>query len=170
MANVSLSLQHIYVDTFYLQSYLLAKTDEEIYAKEQFNSAWSKAIRHDEIFLVIPFIVIGEAINNLKRRNLYSRDEVNINHSFANIMTNKHIDLKPAEFEVVDLVKRIRDNDDRLDSTDLMIVAQALCDPKSFLLLTNDPKLIDSSGINEVNRECSEEGWRNKLKIKDRYS
>lgn len=163
-------IQHIYVDTFYFQSFLLAKTELEISAKDEFNSVWSKSGKHNGFKLVIPFVVIGEAINNLKKKNAYQREEVLINLGLAKIMTDDHIDFKPATHDVLDLAKRIREKDDRIDPTDLMIVAQSLCDPESLLLLTNDEKIITSSGITEVNTECCDQGWRKKLKIKDTFS
>jgi len=169
MAKKCISSRCIYVDSYYFQSYLLAKNDEEIYARDQFNSAWSKSTKHPEYSLIIPFIVVGEAINNLKKSNPDRRDEENIKSSLMGIMKNKYVDIQPAGFEVIEFAKRIHDKDDRIDTTDLMIIAQSFCDQNSFLLLTNDTKILESNGISEINAECCDDGWREKLKIKERF-
>ena len=52
--------QHIYVDTYYIQSYLMGHGDAEEYAKEQVRLARDRARKNGDIFIKFPFLVIAE--------------------------------------------------------------------------------------------------------------
>jgi len=63
-------LQHIYIDTSYIQSFLRPKDEEERWQKKQVRKAIERAKRNGKIFIILPFIVAGELLNNLNQGDL----------------------------------------------------------------------------------------------------
>ncbi len=159
--------QHIYIDTFYLQAFLNGQSDLERYAKEEFRNAKQLTERNREIFLKIPFIVVAEMINNLNIKVNEKRQKERIVSNLIDLLDqNEKIDLVPAKCESFKKAVEIKNQDNRLDDTDILITAQALCDPYSSHLLINDSNILEYRVIDEVNKNMHRDGDRNrKLRI-----
>jgi len=66
---MSTDKQHIYVDTQYVYAYVSgSKGEDELYAKGEFIRVISN--KNPNIRTKIPFVVLGETINNIKRKEL----------------------------------------------------------------------------------------------------
>ena len=68
------NIQNIYIDTCFFQGYLWGKEDEKENANVILSKIKSNVRRNPEINVRIPFIVVGELINNLIRENFELRD------------------------------------------------------------------------------------------------
>jgi predicted nucleic acid-binding protein len=79
-------------------------------------------------------------------------------------MKDENVDFIPNKNESLKLAVELKDRDNNLDVTDLLIVSQALIDKYSTILLTNDGRLIDSP---EIDRMKKREDRLRKLKISD---
>jgi len=158
-------LQHIYIDTSYIQSFLRPKNDEERWRKEQVRRAIAHANRNSKIFIIFPLIVAGELVNNLNREHIDKSIKQEIIGGFLEILENEKIDLKPSKVDALKLAAEIKARDHLLGDTDLLIASQALCDIYSVHLLIHDKKIIESEQIADIARDMSER--LNGLKISD---
>jgi len=157
--------EHIYIDTVYIHSYLLGRGNEEAHAAEQVKKALRMANRSKNICVIFPFVVIGELMNSIWRESISAADKKTAIGEFIDVLAKKRVDLKPPEAKSMKVAVDIKSEDSRLDDTDLLITAQALCDIHSTNLLTNDPNLIISEKIYEY--EQSIKGRINRLKISE---
>ena len=157
--------QHIYVDTSHLQAYLWGDRDEVVY-KDAFKKAIHMSEQNPEIFIKIPFVVVGEMINNLKRKDKREVKEDAISNFLDLLGHYERVDIIPANFNSFRMAVKIKNESNRLDDTDILITSQALCDPYSSHLLTNDSELIESIMIDKINTKMKNNGDRfRKLKI-----
>lgn len=157
--------QHIYIDTSYIQSFLRPKDEEERWKKGQVRKAIERAKRNGKIFIILPFIVAGELLNNLNQEDIRRDIKQEIVGSLFEILDDEKIDLKPAKADALKLAASIKDQDHLLGDTDLLITSQALCDIHSIHLLIHDKKIIESEKIADIKRTMP--GRLNELKISD---
>ena len=74
----------------------------------------------------------------------------------------------PINASVFSIMNKLRQVDEMLDPTDIMIVSHALADRDSKFFLTTDSKLLGNYKIAELERGLHEDGEREtKLKIQD---
>jgi hypothetical protein len=106
--------------------------------------------KNGHIHIKFPFIVAGELINSICYNSMCSSDKAHVIEDFFKLFRSEQIDFIPARMESFKLAAKIKDNDNRLDDTDLLIASQALCDIYSTRLLTNDPKLLESREIGQA--------------------
>lgn len=142
--------QHIYIDTYYIQSYLIGRGHEEEHAKKQVRKAIQHAQRNGDILIKLPFLVVAELMNNVCRNGMDAARKENFIKSFLELMNDKNIDFIPHQKKALELATRLSNCDISLDVTDALIVSQALGDKYSTVLLTNDGRLIDSPEINKI--------------------
>ena len=64
------NIQNVYIDTCFFQSYLWKERDEKESAKDVLSQIKSSVNKNSDINVKIPFIVVGELINNLIRENV----------------------------------------------------------------------------------------------------
>lgn len=77
--------------------------------------------------------------------------------------------LVPANKDTFAIMEAIRKKDERLDGTDIMILAHVLGDPDAKFFLTPDRKMVSNRAIEEYEKElrCNRRR-KEKLKITDR--
>ena len=155
--------QHIYIDTFFLQSYLMGRNEIEKVAKDQVKKAKREARINGTIFIKFPFLVIAELINNLNRnvRNKDKRKEILAD--LFSLIEDEKIDIVPPKGDSLKIAAQIRSKESDLDITDILIVAQALCDEYSTILLIDDLKVLESKEIARIKKR---EGRFRPLQIK----
>jgi hypothetical protein len=171
MSNSS-NPRHVYVDTQYLHAFIFPNTgrrnDEDYIASLQFNEILYS--RDPQIILKIPFIVMGETINNIHRRVVSETDRSDIIRKLLNVMAEERVDLAPPTSDCFKLSINLLEADRDLDDTDSLIVSQALCDELSSHLIIKDAAVIDSAAIQKKNTELHENGFRpRRLKITPEY-
>jgi len=157
------SHQCVYLDTDHIQDFLWGKPDE-IRAANQIFQKLRNSIKNPDIKVRIPFVVVGELINNLvrdKKDNLISKDDMDsILHKFLTLQNELNADLTPpgkcVYFAACELIKK----DDRVAGSDALIVCQALCDPYSSHLLTTDTDILYSTAIQELEKDMRKQGKR----------
>lgn len=77
--------------------------------------------------------------------------------------------LVPVAKSAFEIMEEVRGRDQRLDGTDIAILAHALADPDAKVFLTIDCDMTDNPAIGEYERKLRSEGRRNvKLNITDR--
>lgn len=166
---ISSNPMHVYIDTQYLHAYLFPtksnkRSDVEYIAKTQVTEVLYN--NNSLLFLKIPFIVVGEFINNIHKRSLSENDKADITRQFLNLMGEPKVDFVPPTMECFQLSKDLNDGDRNLQGTDTLIVAHALCDPLSSHLLTKDGPIITSTLIQDIIKKDIDDGIRKQhLKI-----
>ncbi len=162
------NIQNLYIDTCFFQGYLWGKRDEKENAKDIFNRI--ESIRRNPDFNIkIPFIVVGELINNLIRKNVEQRVREEIMYEFFKLREDLKADTIPPNKCSYDKAKLLTDQDAYFAEhapTDAFIVSCALCDPDSSHLLTTDSRLLESELLKKIEKEMRTDNKRNRqLKI-----
>ena len=163
------NIQNIYIDTYYFQGYLWGKKDEKESTTDIFSEIESNVRKNPEINVKIPFIVIGELINNLVlRENFEQRERNEIMYNFFELRKDLDADFIPPNKCSFDKAKLLIDQDDYLEkhSSDVLIASCALCDSDSSHLLIHDKLLLHSLELKKIEKDMRGEGKRNRqLKI-----
>nr|CBH37137.1 hypothetical protein BSM_06140 [uncultured archaeon] len=165
--------QNIYIDTCFFQGYLWGKSDEKENAKDILSKIESNVRNNPEINVKIPFIVVGELINNLIRENFEQGVREEIMYKFFERLKELKADIIPPNKCCYAKAKLLIDRDRYLVEhapTDTLIVSCALCDMDSAFLLTEDSLLLVSYSLKEIERAMREAGKRNRqLKITNEF-
>ena len=163
------NIQNIYIDTCFFQGYLWGKKDEEENASDMFSKIETSVRQNPNINVKIPFIVVGELINNLIRENFEQRQEQEIMYKFFRLLTDLNADRFPPNKCCYAKAKLLFSKDMYLIErapTDTFIALCALCDPNSAFLLTDDDLLLKSYSLKEIEKNMRTDNERNrKLKI-----
>lgn len=155
--------QHIYIDTYYIQAYLVKRHSEEAHAKKQVKRAIETAHNNGEIFVIFPFYVIAELINNLNRKIADPASKERAFNDFLKLLGDSKIDLKPLNEHALRMASDLKEKDGNLDVTDILIASQALDDKYSTILLTNDGPIIESDFIAQINYDRFQSKERNRI-------
>ena len=173
MFTMQTNTQNIYIDTCFFQGYLWGKEDEKENAKDILSKVGSNVRKNPEINVKIPFIVVGELINNLIRENFEQGVREDIMYEFFELRKDLRADTIPPNKCCYAKAKLLIDRDCYLAEsapTDTLIVSCALCDMDSAFLLTDDSLLLVSYSLKELERDMREEGKRNRqLKITNEF-
>lgn len=146
--------QNIYIDTHFFQSYLWKKGDEKENAKDILFQI--KSNRNPDIKVKIPFIVVGELINNLKREIPGQDRKAEIMREFFELLDDLKADIIPPNKCSYDKAKSLTARDVYLAErapTDTFIASCALCDPDSAFLLTVDKLLLESYHLKKLEKD-----------------
>jgi|SRR5271157_2445962 len=103
-------------------------------------------------------------MNNICRNGLDEAEKEKVIAKFLELMKDESVDLIPHQAKSLEIASKLKEKDTNLDTTDLLIVSQALIDKYSTILLTNDGRLIDSPEIDKLKK--SDDRLR-KLKISE---
>jgi len=164
----STKLQHIYIDTCYFHAYLIGDRDEKEISNQIFQKIF-KCIENPNIKVIIPFIVVGEVINNINRK-IPDKDKTDVVMKFWRLIKNLKADFAPPRSECFKLANKIIETDDRIEAVDSEILSQALCDPNSSHLLCSDTKVLHSNQIKDLEKTMRKNNERNrKLYITDEF-
>jgi hypothetical protein len=137
-------------------------------ARDQVRKVVDRSRKNKEIFIIFPFVVAGELINNLKRQTKNTTHKQEAMSRFFKLLENKKVDLKPAKADSLKLAAEIKSRDRLLGDTDLLIISQALCDSDAVHVLMHDDKIINSQEIFNEDEALIETKKRfQKLKISD---
>ncbi len=169
------NIQNIYIDTCFFQGYLWGKEDEKENANVILSKIKSNVRRNPEINVKIPFIVVGELINNLIRENFELRDsdEDEIMYKFFVLRRNLEADIIPPNKCCYGIAKSLTVQDSYFAEnapTDAFMASCALCDPDSSHLLTVDSRLLESELLKSIEKEMRTANKRNRqLKITEEF-
>jgi predicted nucleic acid-binding protein len=165
------NIQNVYIDTCFFQGYLWGKTDEKKNAKDIFYRI--KSYVGPDFNVKIPFIVIGELINNLIRKNFKQEDREEIMYEFFELQKDLKADIIPPNKCCYDIAKSLTAQDSYFAEnapTDAFIVSYALCDPDSSHLLTTDSRLLESESLKKIEKGMRTDNKRNRqLKITEEF-
>ena len=167
------NIQSIYIDTCFFQGYLWGKEDEKKYAKYILSKIESNVKNHPDIHVKIPFIVVGELINNLIRENFEQGVREEIMYKFFDLLNDLRADITPPNKCCYAKAKSLTDQDSYFAEnapTDAFMVSCALCDPDSSHLLTADSRLLESELLKSIERDMRTANKRNRqLKITEEF-
>ena len=173
MFTMQTNTQNIYIDTCFFQAYLWGKVDAKENAKDILSKIESNARKNPEINVKIPFVVVGELINNLIRENVEQIVRDDIMYKFFALQKDLKADIIPPNKCCYAKAKLLIDQDLYLVEhapTDTLIVSCALCDMDSAFLLTDDSLLLVSYSLKDIERDMRKEGKRNRqLKITNEF-
>jgi len=167
------NIQNIYIDTCFFQGYLWGKEDEKENAKDILSKIKSNVKRNPDINVKIPFIVIGEMINNLIRENFELSNRAEIMYKFFVLLRDLKADIIPPNKCCYDIAKSLTAQDSYFAEnapTDAFMASCALCDPDSSHLLTADSRLLESELLKSIERDMRTANKRNRqLKITEEF-
>jgi len=132
----------------------------------------------DKYKIIIPQIVVGELFAKLPELMKNLTDEAHqlkvaklvssLIGVFEDYTGEEFIGLMPINREAIDISLKIVEYEDRIDFTDVLLVAQAAVDPQSEYLLTFDGGILKSTGISTFINKLVDDGVRSyELKITD---
>ena len=159
------------VSKAYLDTYYLLEVVMEGKYKADVKHLLSK-ISNPSFEIFIPQIVLGEALAKLfskyDMRDLPPRLE-----KLARIIVEGNMDVEaclvPPKGDVFTIMKTVKERDQRLDNTDVLILSHVLADSDSKFFFTTDQKLLHNRAILEYEKELRDKSIRNtKLKILER--
>ncbi|NQE53081.1 hypothetical protein C5S29_05770 [ANME-1 cluster archaeon GoMg3.2] len=173
MKKMQTNIQNIYIDTCFFQGYLWGKKDEEENASDMFSKIETSVRQNPNINIKIPFIVVGELINNLIRENVEQGNREEIMYKFFELQKNLKADTIPPNKCCYAKAKSLIVQDDYFAEhalTDTFIVSCALCDPDSSHLLTTDSRLLESVLLKKIEKNMRADNERNRqLKITEEF-
>ncbi len=152
--------QIVYIDTSILISPMFDKKDQ----RESANKLLFNLEHHSNIHEVnIPLVVVGEAINEIL---LKSKQDFNNNLQwFINMLHKLNAKLKPLEDRIADIALKLREEDNRIDFCDLIIIAYAIYhakqSSKKVTLYMRSSEVRDSYQLLQTIKEESD----NKIEI-----
>lgn len=171
MFTMQSNTQNIYIDTCFFQGYLWGREDEKENAKEIFSKIEFR--KNPEINVKIPFIVVGELINNLIRENFEQEVREGIMYKFFELREDLKADTIPPTKCCYAKAKLLTAQDfyfAEYAPTDAFIVSCALCDPDSSRLLTTDSRLLESELLKKIEKDMRTDNERNRqLKITEEF-
>ncbi|MCX6685617.1 MAG: hypothetical protein NTV10_03035 [Methanoregula sp.] len=162
--------RHVHIDTQYLYAYVVSRGhDEESERKKQIQELIHN--KNPNVKAIISFTAVGETFNEINEKITHPRERRRAINEFIDLLSEKRVDLKPANESTFKIAHKIKKEDPRLDDTDILIVSQAICDKLAYLVLFQDSKIIESEVIKDycVNR-TNKDGYECVLKIKENYS
>ncbi len=152
-----------YLDTNIIVGYLKKKNDERVHSNKIINELKRK---RPNVTVVIPQVVLGEAITKIIEKEEEGELVEDPLYKLGKIIKDVNAETPSPTPESLQVASRLLKKDTRLKPTDALIVAQALCDRNSTLLVTTDRDLIGNKEITkyeEIMRR--EEKRRTKLRI-----
>ena len=162
------NLQHVHLDTCYLQDCLWGKPDEQQSADSLLRSLGSSAGDNPLIKVKISFLVVGELVNNFIRDNV---ENGSVLSKLVDLLKELDVDLIPPREEIYSKAAELHRQDYKIEHVDSLIVGQALCDPYSSHFLTRDPALLESEAIEKLEQKMRSDGTRKrKLRITEEFS
>ena len=163
--STSAHTQRVYLDTSCLFS-----IDGDV---EQTVQKLLYRLERSNIDIIIPQTVLGEIMAvTLRDTQHMQRDQKiqKIVEILIKTLDKYNIDAKhclppPQERtdknrSAIDIAFNLMKNDEYLDPTDTLILAQALADPESTHLYTTDSVLIESTEVEKINQELKMNGMR----------
>jgi len=169
-----------YIDTDHLYSYIIWKDSETrrnlIVNKHQEEErirykSFKEILFNDNVKIKVPLIVMGELINNINRHHAQlDMNCVNyIYNEIFSIFKRDNIDFSAPNNESFSILAKIIDKDFRFDSTDALIVSQALADKNASHLLTLDRIITNSfsgGAVDSLNQDlCNQKHREKELKL-----
>jgi len=172
-------IQHNYIDTDYLLSYLFFSKKElkkylgkeKSLEKERYNILNNFVKKQkNNVVLKIPLIVLGEVNVKLVKYPEIIEDEVSFFHirrKILDLFKHEEIDLNPPKKECYETAKILVESNEQheIHPTDALIVSQALHDVNSKYFLTLDKVLIESLNRGIISEENQRLKGTNLLKI-----
>ena len=161
--KISKSRIHAYLDTDLIQGYLWGKPDEKKATRRTL-----LRLKSSRLLVKVPFVVVGELINNLIRADLESKDDLLKN--FFSFIKEFGADLVPPSKFGYRICNELFEKDPLLKPVDALIVSQAFSDALSTRLLTTDKVLLNSLAIRDYEEGLRKDGRRRqKLTITEEF-
>jgi len=162
--NYENSRKRVYLDTSYLYQIVMKRFTKK---SDDFSRQVEQSIYNAErqnYQIVIPQIAVGEIFAKLPKHIKGQQDLINMLNSLwtslEKLLNKEFSGLLPIMYKGIDIVQRIKEYENRLEPTDIVIIAQAASDPCSDALLTLDKKITESKGLREFINELMNDGER----------
>ena len=159
-----MGISRVHLDTYYLLEIVL-KGDKKQDAEKILYKASKGSFE-----IVVPQIVLGEAVSKILKRG---KDARRLMDRLVDTIEKYEIDagacLVPVSKSAFGIMEELRRRDQRLDGTDIAILAHALADPDAKVFLTIDTNMTANPAIDGYEVELRNDGRRNiELDITDR--
>lgn len=130
-------------------------------------------LRSNAFDVFVPFVVLGEVCGVVFRDFKSDQDRRDKTAKMVDIITSNGIqweNIKPTETDAFDIMVALRDKDNSLGATDIIILSHVLSDPDSKFLFTTDSDILENAAITELEKDLRDEEKRNTpLKIRDGF-
>jgi len=150
---MQVNIQNIYIDTYYFQGYLWdEKKDRRDDAIAQISKIKYDVRRHG-INVKIPFIIVGELMNNLVKTGFERTKREEIMSDFLGLKDKLKADIIPPNKHFYAKAKLLCSCDPYLIEhapTDCFIALCALCDPYSTYLVIHDTLIVESRSLRDI--------------------
>ena len=172
MGNDESRKERVYLDTSYLYKLIekrVTQKGDEVSQDVQDSIAQAKKYYQ----IVIPQIVVGEFFAKFSKLIENQQNPIDSLNKFLGtleeILGSNFNGLLPITRDAIIVLKDIMEYyDDRIDPTDMVIIAQAATDQFSKILLTLDTKILLSKGLRDFVEELQKNGKRTTpLEFKD---
>ncbi len=162
MGNDESRKERVYLDTSYLLELIKKRvTQKGGDAIPDVQRSITRAKKNYQI--VIPQIVVGEFFAKLPGRIDYQQNQLDFLNKFLDtlheILGSNFDGLLPITYHALIVLKDIMNYDNRIDPTDMVIIAQAATDQFSKILLTLDSKILSSKGLRDFVEELQKK-WK----------
>ena len=159
-----MGISRVHLDTYYLLE-IVFKGDKKQDAEKILYKASKGSFE-----IVVPQIVLGEAVSKILKRGKDARRLMDrLIDTIEKYEINVGACLVPVSKNAFGIMEEVRRRDQRLDGTDIAILAHALADPDAKFFLTIDVDMIDNLAIDGYETELRNDGRRNvKLNVTDR--
>ena len=159
-----MGISRVHLDTYYLLE-IVFKGDKKQDAEKILYKASKGSFE-----IVVPQIVLGEAVSKILKRG---KDARRLMDRLIDTIEKYEIDagacLVPVSKSAFGIMEELRRRDQRLDGTDIAILAHALADPDAKVFLTIDTNMTANPAIDGYEVELRNDGRRNiELDITDR--
>lgn len=159
-----MGISRVYPDTYYLLEIVLKG-----HRKQDAEKILYKASK-GSFEIVVPQIVLGEAVSKILKRG---KDARRLMDRLVDTIEKYEIDagacLAPVSKSAFEIMEEVRRRDQRLDGTDIAILAHALADPDAKVFLTIDTNMTANPAIDGYEVDLRNDGRRNvKLNVTDR--
>ncbi len=164
MGNDESRKERVYLDTSYLLELIKKRvTQKGGDAIPDVQRSITRAKKNYQI--VIPQIVVGEFFAKLPERIEYQQNQLDFLNKFLDtlheILGSNFDGLLPITRDAIIVLKDMMEYyDDRIEPTDMVIIAQAATDQFSKILLTLDSKILFSKGLRDFVEELQKNGKR----------
>jgi len=116
----------------------------------------------------VPQTVLGETASKILAREGHQDMLDKLDRTLQKYGIDARRSLPPAPKGAFAIMEELRKIDERLDGTDIMILAQVLADPDSKFFFTKDEKMLYNAAIQKYEQRLRSENLRReKLKITD---
>ena len=162
--------QAIYIDTNVYLSYVFKHEDTSRPSREVINKISNSVKMNPDIVVKLPAIILAEVHYNILKNINQLNQSLDYYWDFDGVLRKLNVVFEKPNYSIFQVALNIREVDDRIEPSDALAIAHALCDSHSVYFITFDSDILRSSRIRELEEKMRNKGKRAKrLKFSAEY-